>query len=72
MAVARSVRRGAWRLYSYDWIEKLIGMPVHSATRIDPALQHLAVGDRIRYTPEGYPLDMEYEVSQWNHRTCWS
>lgn len=37
-------------------------MSVNSATTIDPALQSLDVGDRIRYTPQGYQLDMEYRV----------
>jgi hypothetical protein len=42
--------RGGW--YSYDWIDN-DGIP--SAERIEPALQHLEVGDLIAMTPElGY------------------
>lgn len=40
--------------YSYDWLENLIGLEIHSATRIDPALQNLRVGDRIRLLPPGW------------------
>jgi hypothetical protein len=31
--------------YTYDWIENLLGLNMHSADRILPELQHLAVGD---------------------------
>ncbi len=37
--------RGGW--YSYDWIENALGFNIHSADRIRPDLQHLAVGDPI-------------------------
>lgn len=32
-------------VYTYDWIENLLGMNVHSQDRIVPEHQHLAVGD---------------------------
>jgi hypothetical protein len=31
--------------YTYDWIENLFGLNMHSADEIIPAFQHLAVGD---------------------------
>lgn len=53
---------GRGGLYSYDRLENLVGIPVDSADAVVPELQGLGMGDRIRYTPEGYPLDMEFEV----------
>jgi hypothetical protein len=31
--------------YTYDWIENLLGLNMHSADEIIPAFQHIAVGD---------------------------
>ena len=33
--------------YTYDWIENLLGLDMHSADQILPELQHPAVGDTI-------------------------
>jgi hypothetical protein len=41
-----SPRGGA---YSYDWIENLLGLDMHSANRILPEFQHPRVGDTIGY-----------------------
>lgn len=48
--------QGRGGLYSYDWLENLIGCDVHSSDRILPGFQHsLQVGDRVirmaRYVP---------------------
>src|SRR3954470_14903503 len=40
--------------YTYDWIENLFGLNMHSADRILPEWQHLAVGDLLR-NREGSP-----------------
>jgi len=48
--------RGGW--YSYDWIDN-DGEP--SVDRIDPALQHLEVGDRIEMMPGFGPVVREVE-----------
>src|SRR5688572_3202806 len=48
--------RGGW--YSYDWIDNDGKRSVH---RIDPALQHLAVGDRIQMLPRFGPTVQEIE-----------
>ncbi len=33
--------------YSYDWIENLLGLNMHSANEILPRFQHIAVGDEL-------------------------
>jgi hypothetical protein len=48
--------RGGW--YSYDWIDN-DGRP--SVDRIDPELQHLAVGDRVEMLPGFGPVVNEIE-----------
>ncbi len=44
--------RGGW--YSYDFLENMAGLSVHSADRIVPELQHLEVGDVIPAAPPPY------------------
>ena len=46
--------QGRGGLYTYEWIENALGAQIHNLDRIDPALQALRVGDRIRLTPEVY------------------
>ena len=41
-----SPRGGA---YTYDWIENLLGLDMHSADRVLPDFQHPQVGDTIGY-----------------------
>ena len=43
--------RGRGGLYSYDWLENLAGLGIHSVDRIVPALQTLAVGDPVPLGP---------------------
>jgi hypothetical protein len=38
--------------YTYDWIENLFGLDMHSADRIHPEWQHLEVGDVLRNKPD--------------------
>jgi hypothetical protein len=48
-------------MYSYDWLEDLFGLGIHSAAEIRPEWQDLAVGDRVVVVPEGYgPLPAGY------------
>ena len=47
--------QGRGGLYSFDGLENLVGCDIHSADRILPAAQQLAVGDLIRLGPSGYP-----------------
>jgi hypothetical protein len=51
--------RGGW--YSYDWIDN-DGKP--SVDRIDPALQRLAVGDRIEMLPGVGPIVRDIEPNR--------
>jgi len=39
------MRPGRAGACTYDWIENLLGLDMHSANAIIPAFQHLAVGD---------------------------
>jgi hypothetical protein len=48
-------------MYSYDWLENLIGLRIHSAEEIHEQWQHLSVGDRVVVVPEGYgPMPAGY------------
>ena len=44
--------QGRGGFYSYDFLENLIGCDIHSADRIVPEWQHVAVGDEVRLAPE--------------------
>jgi len=44
--------------YTYDWIENLFGLNMHSADNIVPALQHIAVGDGWRLGSRGPVLEV--------------
>lgn len=54
--------QGRGGLYSYDRLENLLGLDIHSLDHIDPALQDLAPGDTIRLVPEGTEPDLAFEV----------
>jgi hypothetical protein len=43
--------QGRGGLYSYDWLENLAGLDIHSLDRVVPELQRLAVGDTIPLAP---------------------
>lgn len=44
-------------LYSYEWLENLVGCDIHNADRIIPEFQHLEVGDGIRLYPKvSFPI----------------
>ncbi|HET7398179.1 MAG TPA: SRPBCC family protein [Intrasporangium sp.] len=44
--------QGRGGLYSYDWLENLVGCDLHSADRIVPEWQDVAVGDPFRLHPQ--------------------
>jgi hypothetical protein len=44
--------QGRGGFYSYDFLENLVGCDIHSADRIVPQWQSLAVGDEVRLHPE--------------------
>jgi len=41
-------------MYSYDWLENLVGLHIHSTHQIRPEWQQLAVGDQIRLIRQGW------------------
>ncbi|MDI6098739.1 SRPBCC family protein [Actinoplanes sp. NEAU-A12] len=45
--------------YTYDWIENLLGLGMHSADEILPRFQHLAVGDVLPLGPDGPGMRVE-------------
>lgn len=47
------IGQGRGGFYSYDLLENLMGLEIHSADRIIPELQDLRVGDAIPIEPEG-------------------
>ena len=49
-------------MYSYDALENLIGLHIHSADHIDERWQHLAVGDHVRLIPPGWLGIGPYEL----------
>ena len=49
------IGRGRGGLYSFDALENLARCDIHSADRILPEHQDLAVGDLVRMGPDGYP-----------------
>ncbi len=56
--------QGRGGLYSYDWLENLVGCDIHSVDRIIPELQNLAVGDPVRLVREGYAVDLTLEAAE--------
>ena len=56
--------QGRGGLYSYDWLENLAGLRMHSAERIVPELQGLAVGDLVRLVPEGTDPPIAFVVDR--------
>ena len=44
--------QGRGGMYSYEWLENLVGCDIHNADRIIPEFQHLEVGDGIRLHPK--------------------
>jgi hypothetical protein len=53
------IGQGRGGFYSYDWIENLIGLDIHSSDRILAEHQRPRVGDRLALAPDGSGLDVE-------------
>ena len=45
--------QGRGGFYSYDFLENLLGLDIHSADRIVPEWQGIDVGDEVKFHPEG-------------------
>jgi hypothetical protein len=60
------VQFGAGRggLYSYDAAERMVGADIRNADRILAEHQHIAVGETIWVTPEGYPANLVFKVAE--------
>lgn len=63
--------------YTYDWIERRLGIDIHNTDRIIPELQHLKIGDEIPmpgYTMRVERLDPERAmvIRSSNHAWVWS
>jgi hypothetical protein len=56
--------QGRGGLYSYEWLENLFGCDIHNLDYIAPQLQRIAQGDRIRLVPEGFKVDLAFEVAE--------
>ena len=57
------VGQGRGGLYSYDWLENLADLDVHSAEEIVPELQDLEVGDLVRLAPESMGAEAGLRVA---------
>jgi uncharacterized protein YndB with AHSA1/START domain len=55
--------QGRGGLYSYDWLENLADLDVHSAEVIVPELQDLKVGDLVRLAPESMGAEAGLRVA---------
>lgn len=53
--------------YTYDWIENLMGLDMHSADQVLPEFQHPQVGDTIGYGPN----TMRLERVEPEHALAW-
>ena len=53
------IGQGRGGMYSYDWIENLLGLDIHSVEEIIPELQDLKVGDTIPLEPSGAGLEVK-------------
>ena len=62
--IGPSPRGGA---YTYDWIENLLGLDMHSVDRVLPEFQHPRVGDTIGYGPNR----MRVERVEPEHALAW-
>lgn len=55
--------QGRGGMYSYEWLENLLGYDIHNVDRVVPELQQIEVGDPVRLGPEGATVDTTLEVA---------
>ncbi|MDX1610757.1 MAG: hypothetical protein R3185_00205 [Candidatus Thermoplasmatota archaeon] len=53
--------------YSYDFLENLFGLEVHSAEEVVEELQHLQLGEHVRTSPGDGPVDLQVVDLQPDH-----
>jgi hypothetical protein len=56
------IGQGRGGMYSYDWLENLFRLDMHSADHVEPGWQDLSVGDVIRLVPEGTQPPLQFVV----------
>lgn len=49
-------------LYSYEWLENLVGCNIHNVNEIRLEWQNTQINDRVRMGPKGYPLFVVKEI----------
>lgn len=54
--------QGRGGLYSYDWLENLLNLDIHSTDRILPEFQNLKVGDKVRLMPPDEEFELAFDV----------
>lgn len=50
------IGQGRGGFYSYDWIENLMGLDIHTADQILPEHQDIKVGDSVPLSPDGFGI----------------
>lgn len=50
------IGQGRGGFYSYDWIENLMGLDIHTTNQILPEHQQLKVGDLVPLSPDGFGI----------------
>jgi hypothetical protein len=55
--------QGKGGFYSYDWLENLADLDIHSAEEIVPEFQDLKVGDLVRMAPESMGAEAGWRVA---------
>ena len=55
--------QGRGGLYSYDWLENLIGCGVHSVDAVVPQWQTVAVDDEVRLVRDDHPVPLVFRVA---------
>jgi hypothetical protein len=48
------IGQGRGGFYSYDWIENLMGLDIHSSDKILPEFQDIQVGEKVPLAPDGF------------------
>lgn len=56
------IGQGRGGAYSYDWIENMLGLDIHSVDEIVPELQDLKIDDTIPLEPNGTGLEVKNKV----------
>jgi hypothetical protein len=52
--------QGRGGFYSYDWLENLSGLDIHSADRLLPEYQDIKIGDIVPLAPNGFGLPVAF------------